>query len=262
MKVQEIIKELQTKYPGKNIIKNREDNTTEILCEIEPAEKHPNYSKAISVLYKSLPHFHNKTTETYKVLKGNLVLHVGNEIIKLNEGNSYITKPGNVHWAEGDETWIECSSEPGWTSKDHILANVRDVAVVIFYDNKGNIGVQRRESYSKAGEKYGLWGGAKEAGESPAQAMNREIKEELGFVPHNLKFWAYFIYVVDDEGKYKNWVINHDVFLSPITDKLLKAKVLEGDAVEVMSLNKALEEPDFRLIKPLLLRLKSEILKI
>ena len=136
----------------------------------------------------------------------------------------------------------------------------RDVAVVIFYDEIGNIGVQHRESYSKAGEKYGLWGGRKEKGESPTEAMKRELREELSYSPKTLEFWTNFTYIVDIEGKYKDWIINHDVFLSPITDELMNAVVSEGDAVEIMSLDKAMSEPDFRLIKPLLEKFEKEIL--
>ncbi len=153
----------------------------------------------------------------------------------------------------------------GYTKLDILLEKIeagpyRDVAVVIFYDKKGNIGVQHRESYSKAGEKYGLWGGRKEKGESPTEAMRRELQEELSYSPKTLDFWTNFTYIVDIEGKYKDWIINHDVFLSPITDDLLNATVTEGDAVEIMSLDKAKSEPDFRLIKPLLEKFESEVL--
>jgi mutator protein MutT len=134
----------------------------------------------------------------------------------------------------------------------------RDVAVVIFYDNRGNIAVQRRGSHSKIGEKYGLWGGKKEDGESPEQAIKRELQEELNFVPQDLKFWTNFTYVVDIEGIYKDWVINHDIFVAPINQQLLKAQVSEGDAVEIMSLEQAINEADFRLIKPLLEKFKDE----
>ncbi|MBN1162406.1 NUDIX domain-containing protein [Patescibacteria group bacterium] len=259
MNIEKVIKELNQKYPGKAVFKNDEKETTEILCEIEPCKEHSEYSNAIAVIDKSIPHIHYKTTETYKVIKGILTLHVGNEVLTLKEGDSYVIKPNNVHWAEGDETWIECYSEPGWTLEDQIAAKNRDVAVVIFYDENGNVGVQHRESYSKAGEKYGLWGGRKEDGETPEEAMKREMQEELNYVPKQLEFWKEFTYVVDIEGDYLHWVINHDVFLSPITDELMNAKVEEGDDVKVMSMQEALDELDFRLIKPLLLDLKAKL---
>jgi len=40
-----------------------------------------------------------------------------------------------------------------------MVKEVRNVAIVIFYDKEGNILVQERGSHSKIGEKYGMWGG-------------------------------------------------------------------------------------------------------
>lgn len=122
MNVQAVLDELGIKYPGKIIIKNDEENPTEILCEIEPTGSHPDYSLAVAVIDKSIPHTHKVSTEVYRVVKGKLKLNVNNEIIELSEGEEYAIKPGQIHWAEGDETWTECRSKPGWTSEDHILA--------------------------------------------------------------------------------------------------------------------------------------------
>lgn len=118
----QIIKELNYKYPDKAIFKNDENNPTEILCEVKPVSQHPEYSLAISVIDKSTPHQHHKTIETYKVIKRKLTLHVGDEVIVLNEGDTYEIPINTIHWAEGDETWVECESHPGWTPEDHILA--------------------------------------------------------------------------------------------------------------------------------------------
>jgi len=121
MNIKAILDELSVKYPGKTIIKNSEENPTEILCEVEPASEHPDYSLAISVIDKSVPHVHKKLTEVYKVIKGKLELHVDSDVIKLAEGEVYTIKPGQIHWAKGNETWIECNSKPGWTAEDHVL---------------------------------------------------------------------------------------------------------------------------------------------
>jgi len=122
MNAKVVLNELATKYPGKVIIKNDEENPTEILCEIEPTKEHSDYSLAVSVIDKSVPHIHKKLTETYKVIRGKLKLNVGDEIINLTQGQEYVIKPGQTHWAEGDETWIECYSTPGWIPEDHTLA--------------------------------------------------------------------------------------------------------------------------------------------
>ncbi len=125
MNVEEIFKELKHKYPGKAIIKNenKQGEVTEILCEIEPASKHPHYSNAIAIIDKSEKHLHNKTTETYTVLKGCLKLYIDEKEISLNEGESYEIDPGHVHYAVGDATWVECRSQPGWVFEDHVLVS-------------------------------------------------------------------------------------------------------------------------------------------
>lgn len=122
MNVGTIVHELNIKYPGKTVILNDPGHPTEILCELEPTSAHPEYSLAISVMTKGTPHSHVVSTETYTVVRGALKLHVGNEIIELLEGQSQVLPPGIKHWGEGNETWIECLTTPGWTLEDHVLA--------------------------------------------------------------------------------------------------------------------------------------------
>jgi len=123
MNIEKIINELSKKYPGKKIIKNREENPTEIICEVDPASNHPEKGIAIAVIDKSEPHYHKKTTEKYKVLKGKLIININGQDYKLQEKEELVIKPGSIHYAIGDETWVEVYSEPGWLSEDHILAN-------------------------------------------------------------------------------------------------------------------------------------------
>lgn len=121
MNTNKVIAELEKKYPGKTIIKNDEKNPTEILCEIEPTGDHSDYSIAIAVIDKSIPHYHQHTTETYRILEGSLNLYLNEEKKHLKKGESYTIKPGIQHYAEGKETWIEATSHPGWTLNDHIV---------------------------------------------------------------------------------------------------------------------------------------------
>lgn len=121
MNKQSILSQLKEQYPGKKILSLPEDNPTEFLCEIEPTSDHPEYSVAIAIIDKSSPHVHHQTTETYKVIKGKLTVYKNDQSFELNEGSTLVITPGEVHWAQGDETWVECLSEPGWTSEDHIL---------------------------------------------------------------------------------------------------------------------------------------------
>lgn len=122
MDVKRVRKQLKQKYPGKVIIenKNKEGVTTEIICEIEPKSSHPEYSVAIAVIDSSTLHYHKRITETYKVLKGTLTVFKTNEEVKLEEGDELIIKPGEIHSNLGDETWIECTSKPGWEVDDYI----------------------------------------------------------------------------------------------------------------------------------------------
>ena len=121
----------------------------------------------------------------------------------------------------------------------------RNVAVVVFYDQQGNIAFQKRGAASKLGEKYGLWGGQIELGETPDQAVRRELKEELGFIPEKLDFYCHDSYLVVEEGKYHGWLINQAVFISPITPELDRAKVYEGEGLVKMTIDEAIESKGF-----------------
>jgi len=116
-----IVEEFKKKYPGKKSIKNNEDNPTEILCEVEPSSEHPEHSLAVAVIDKSIPHSHKKTRETYKVIKGKLKAYKDGKEFILNKGDELVINPGEAHWAKGNEAWVECYSEPGWTFEDHIV---------------------------------------------------------------------------------------------------------------------------------------------
>ena len=118
MNTEKVIKELSQKYPGKKIIKLPEDNPTEIICEINPAT---DQGVAIAIIDKSEPHYHKKTTEIYKIIKGRLVVFINNQEHELEEGDTLTVEPDELHYAVGNETWVEVYSEPGWTQEDHIL---------------------------------------------------------------------------------------------------------------------------------------------
>jgi mannose-6-phosphate isomerase-like protein (cupin superfamily) len=121
MNIPNVIEELKKKYPGKKIFLNNRQNCTEILCEVEPTGAHTTYSEAVSVIDKTDAHFHDKTTEIYKVIKGVLTLIVDGRKFVLNDGQSLTISPGQVHEAIGNETWIKCSAKPGWKKSDHHL---------------------------------------------------------------------------------------------------------------------------------------------
>ena len=101
----------------------------------------------------------------------------------------------------------------------------RVVSVVLFYDQNLNILLQDRRSYSKFGEKYGFWGGGIAEGESPEQAIKRELIEELNYSPKEITYWGHYSFnLLPTKGTYHG-----ELFLSPVTNKLLNTKVIEGD---------------------------------
>lgn len=55
----------------------------------------------------------------------------------------------------------------------------RRVSIILFHDGEGNVLLQDRREISKHGEEYGFFGGKIEEGETPEQALKREMREEL-----------------------------------------------------------------------------------
>ncbi len=121
MNTPQMLEDLKSEYPGKAIILNPPVNPTEILCEVEPTQEHPDYSVAIAIIDSSKPHYHQVTTETYELIKGNLTLNVDGISHVLKSGDTFTIKPGMKHYATGNQTWVKVTSNPGWTIFDHIL---------------------------------------------------------------------------------------------------------------------------------------------
>lgn len=118
----EIIQKLNQWYPGKKVLRLPEDTPTEIICEVEPSVDHPNWSEIVAVIKKSQPHYHTISTEVYKIKEGQLILHIENETLVMNPGDTYTIRPNQVHWAEAtDWAWISATSKPGWVPTDHIF---------------------------------------------------------------------------------------------------------------------------------------------
>ncbi len=104
--------ELLDLYPGANI-KIAPDGA-EMVAEIDG--KH-----AVAVIERSVPHFHSKTTEWYRGLKGVLHVACGGKGHVLRPGDSVTIEPGMIHFARamGEPAWIEVLCEPDWTLEDY-----------------------------------------------------------------------------------------------------------------------------------------------
>ncbi len=115
-----ILNKLKEKYPGKACF-DLDGSGNHFVCEVEPTQDHPEYDKAVEVIIASKPHKHEKMTQYYTILSGQLELYVGDRVVILNQGEKYSIEPPNIHWAKSDnECWVEILSKPGWVKEDHI----------------------------------------------------------------------------------------------------------------------------------------------
>ncbi len=119
MNAEKVIEKLKSEYPGKNIVQNSPEEPTEIVCEIDPER-----GVAVAVIDRSEPHHHDKIAESYKILSGSLALYIDGSEKELEVGDEFEVYPGEVHFALGDETWVEVTSTPPWSANDHILEGI------------------------------------------------------------------------------------------------------------------------------------------
>ena len=101
-------------YPGSRVIV-AEDNR-EMIAEISAG-------LAVAVIERSLPHFHLKMREIYRVLRGTLHVACGGRGFVLHEGETITIEPGQIHFARAvaEPAWIEVESEPPWSADDHFV---------------------------------------------------------------------------------------------------------------------------------------------
>ena len=117
----------------------------------------------------------------------------------------------------------------------------REISVAVFIDKDKNVLLQNRTNHSKAGEKYGFFGGGIEPNETSEEALIRELKEELNYTPNTFQYIGSHEFIVDEESSYKGKLIKVNYFISPITEHLLDTKVNEGVGMELVPLEKAVQ---------------------
>ena len=106
--------ELLDAYPGSQIkvAADQREMVAEITAE-----------RAIAIIEWSEPHFHREITETYRVLRGTLLVARAGEGFVLQVGDSITITPGQIHHAKalGDPAWIEALCDPAWRADDHFV---------------------------------------------------------------------------------------------------------------------------------------------
>ncbi len=108
-------------------------------------------------------------------------------------------------------------------------------AVIAFYDSEGRLLLQDRHGISGAGEEWGFFGGSIEAGETPAQALAREIKEELGVEVGPFEFIATYKVYLFDGASYNEIYL----YAGPLGNLLEHAKQAEGRDMKLYPLSEA-----------------------
>lgn len=102
--------ELQSAYPGSQI-KVAPDQ------QKSPANAPSRSSSGVH------PYFHREITETYRVLRGTLLVARAGEGFVLKVGDSMTITPSQIHHAKalGDPAWIEVLCDPAWRADDHFV---------------------------------------------------------------------------------------------------------------------------------------------
>lgn len=123
MSLDEVLKYFAEKYPNAQLSKLPENNPTEILCEVDPTAGHPGYSIAVAAISSSAAHFHKVAQEDYEVIRGTLLMQIGDDIKTVYEREKVTIPAGQVHFASSVDGFalVSVVSRPGWTPQDHFL---------------------------------------------------------------------------------------------------------------------------------------------
>ncbi len=150
------------------------------------------------------------------------VADLPNELYEVKEGDSAalftIAQARELQLVEGDYPLLDMLEEYlcGGAEKKRC----RPVAGMAFYRD-GKILLQDRRSISKRGEEWGFFGGGIEEGETPEQALVREIDEELGLPVEEFTMI----------GEYSDMHVHVYMYVAPLPDQDYEVK--EGDGAEL-----------------------------
>ena len=87
------------------------------LIKIEPSI----LTISISIMIITMNIMCGLTLMIREVIKGVLKISKAGKTFMLHEREKIEVMPGEHHTAQGRETWVEVTSTPPWTPKDHIL---------------------------------------------------------------------------------------------------------------------------------------------
>jgi hypothetical protein len=66
--------ELAREFPGARILNVSDNNPPELICELDSAPDHPEFNRTIAVIDRVPGNFNKKSTLSWRVLKGTLLL--------------------------------------------------------------------------------------------------------------------------------------------------------------------------------------------
>ena len=108
-----------------SLYKNKVENPNEIVYEVITTEDGLGWGMVFADFGESEVHFHNKISETYVVLEGELEVVLGeDDIRRLKTGDSIFIKPGLKHKAHAvgrKPARIAAFTFPAWYPEDHHL---------------------------------------------------------------------------------------------------------------------------------------------
>ena len=82
----------------------------------------------------------------------------------------------------------------------------RNLSTIIFFEHDGRILLQDRRSITKFGEEWGPFGGSIETGETPDQAIRREVKEELDYQLTEIDLVGVYFGTLSEDLKFKEYL--------------------------------------------------------
>jgi len=118
------------------------------------------------------------------------------------------------------------------------MEHKRIISILIPYkirDKKLLVYLQKRSKHAKRSPNYfGFFGGGRERDENPEEALRRELKEEIDFVPESCRYFRRFEFQVGIK----------DIFVVEVDDNFeSQITILEGDYGKWFNEQEALEEP-------------------